>query len=297
MYDEPFGDDSAIPTHLVSMLARKAVTVSLSADGGDELFCGYESYRTLEKRIHRFHHNSFLPAAGRILDLINPDLAYSMYRAARPFIPEYTDFKHRYLGLRRRLQAKSVEELSLLTRRYYFAEELCQHGLPEGYPLNGTVPGLDDMNALMLLDIDSYLPDDILVKVDRASMAVALESREPFLDHKIIEFAAALPSSLKFKNEVSKYILRKVSYKYIPQSLLDRPKHGFGVPIEIWFKDELRGMLQEYLSEDRIRKEGIFNAKVVTRLLNDYLNNQGVGINRLWFLLMYEMWSERWMHS
>jgi len=148
---------------------------------------------------------------------------------------------------------------------------------------------------MMLTDLKTYLPDDILVKVDRATMSVALEGREPFLDHKILEWTSHLPSEYKYRNGVSKYILRKILYKYIPKELIDRPKQGFGVPIYEWFKRDLRKLYQEYLDQDRIKREGIFNHKEVKRLLDDYLGDRGVNHNKLWFLLVFEMWRERWM--
>ena len=186
-------------------------------------------------------------------------------------------------------------ELDLLTRSYYLKEELSEHGLPDPYPLPGDTSRLDDMNGLMYRDFVTYLPDDILVKVDRASMAVALESREPLIDHKVVEFAASLPSSLKFRNGVSKYLLRKVVYRYVPEKLLDRPKQGFGVPIKQWFKNELKELLVEYLSPERLQREGFLNVAATQKLLHEYLGGRVVRIDRLWFPLMFEMWHERWM--
>ncbi len=297
MYDEPFGDDSAIPTHLVSQLARRHVTVSLSADAGDELFCGYNKYPTLMKRIRRQRAYPGLPVLGGMLKMIHPDVAYSLYRFMRPVLPEYGDFKNKFVSLRQRLTARTPDELDFLTRVRYQKDELARHGLPEPYPMLGNTAGLDDINAMTYRDFMTYLPDDILVKVDRASMAVALESREPFIDHKVVEFAASLPARLKYRDGVSKYLLRKVLYRYVPERLLDRPKQGFGVPIEQWFRAELRELLVEYLSPSRLKREGFFNAEIVQRLLRDYLDDRRVGIDRLWFLLMFEMWYERWMEK
>ncbi|HEX9007302.1 MAG TPA: asparagine synthase (glutamine-hydrolyzing) [Bacteroidota bacterium] len=295
MYDEPFGDDSAIPTHLVSQLARRYVTVSLSADAGDELFCGYNKYPTLLRRIQRQRSYPGLPVLGGMLGMVHPDVAYSLYHLMRPVLPEYDDFKSKFMNLRRRLSARTAEELDYLTRVKYQKDELTQHGLPSPYPTLGNSAGLDDVNGMIYRDFVTYLPDDILVKVDRASMAVALESREPFIDHLVVEFAASLPSRLKYRGGVMKYLLRKVLYRHVPQRLLDRPKQGFGVPIEQWFRAELRELLIEYLSPSRLNREGFFNAGIIQRHLKDYLENHGVGMERLWFLLMFEMWYERWM--
>jgi asparagine synthase (glutamine-hydrolysing) len=155
------------------------------------------------------------------------------------------------------------------------------------------VDGLDPLASMMLLDLKTYLPDDILVKVDRATMSVALEGREPFLDHKIVEWTSQLPVEFKYKNGVSKYLLRRVLYKYIPKELVERPKQGFGVPIYEWFKKELRELYMEYLNIERIKKEGLFNHLEVKRLLEDFLSDRGVNHNKLWLLFVFEMWRER----
>jgi asparagine synthase (glutamine-hydrolysing) len=149
---------------------------------------------------------------------------------------------------------------------------------------------------MMLYDFNNYLPEDILTKVDRASMGVALESREPLLDHKIVEFAAKLPISYKYRNKNRKWIIKKILNRYIPESMLDRPKKGFSVPIHNWFKDDLKGLMIDYLSPERIKREGILNSEAVTDLKNGYFNNNGVSIRKLWFLLMFEMWHENWMN-
>jgi len=157
------------------------------------------------------------------------------------------------------------------------------------------VDGLDPLASIMLLDLKTYLPDDILVKVDRATMSVALEGREPFLDHKIVEWTSQLPVELKYKTGVSKYLLRKVLYKYIPKELVERPKQGFGVPIYEWFKKELRELYMEYLDGERIKKEGFLNCLEVKRLLEDFLSDRGVNHNKLWLLFVFETWKDKWM--
>ncbi|HOT77230.1 MAG TPA: asparagine synthase C-terminal domain-containing protein, partial [Candidatus Wallbacteria bacterium] len=134
-----------------------------------------------------------------------------------------------------------------------------------------------------------------LVKVDRAAMSVALEGRDPFLDHKITEFAAGLPMDLKYKNGVSKYILKKILYRHIPRELVDRPKQGFGVPVYEWFRDELKGCYREHLDFGKIKREGIFDADAVSSLLDGYLNDRGVNAYKLWFLFVFELWYEKYM--
>ncbi len=295
MYDEPFGDDSGIPTHLVSLLARSRVTVSLSADGGDELFCGYGHYRTMEERLHHQRSRPWLRLAGDALGLLSPDIAYGLSRLSRPFFPEKSDFRYRYRKIRQRYAARTIAELDLITRRYFLDDELDEHLLPRPYEMDNTLPAAGDMDWLMYRDFNYYLPDDILVKVDRASMAVALESREPFLDHLLVEFAASLPLSYKYGDGISKRLLKKILYKYVPRELVERPKQGFGVPIEEWFKNDLKSMILEYLGEDRLRGQGLFDAARVVSLRDKYLADEGVGVQRLWLLLMFEMWYDRWM--
>jgi asparagine synthase (glutamine-hydrolysing) len=148
----------------------------------------------------------------------------------------------------------------------------------------------------MYYDLKTYLPDDILVKVDRATMSVALEGREPFLDHKILEWSSQLPIEFKYKNGKTKYILRKILYKYIPKELIDRPKQGFGVPIYQWFRNELKDLYREYLSEEKIKKLGIFNSQVITYLLDQYLKGRGINHNKLWLLFVFQLWKEKWLN-
>jgi asparagine synthase (glutamine-hydrolysing) len=157
------------------------------------------------------------------------------------------------------------------------------------------VDELDVLSSMMLLGLKTYIPDDIIVKVDRATMSVALEGREPFLDHRIVEWTSQLPVEFKYKNGVSKYLLRRALYKYIPKELVERPKQGFGVPIYEWFKKELRELYMEYLNVERIKKKGLFNHLEVKRLLEDFLSDRVVNHNKLWLLFVFEIWRERWM--
>jgi asparagine synthase (glutamine-hydrolysing) len=197
------------------------------------------------------------------------------------------------------LKAKGVIEQYNLALSYFLEDDLKLLGIQ---PLDKKclndwflVDELDTLSSMMLFDLKTYLPDDILVKVDRATMSVALEGREPFLDHRIVEWTSQLPVEFKYKNGVSKYLLRKVLYKYIPKELVERPKQGFGVPIYEWFKKELRELYMEYLNEERIKKEGLFNHLEVKKLLEDFLSDRDVYHNKLWILFMFEMWRERWM--
>jgi asparagine synthase (glutamine-hydrolysing) len=295
MYDEPFGDSSAIPTYLVSSLARRHVTVSLSADGGDELFCGYNKYPAYKRKIERQERWKTLSRVAYAMRYLRLDRSALCQKFSGLLGGPADSFTHEYIRLFNQLGAETREELCSLSQRFSFKEELATHGLPDSYPFNdGPLPA-DDYHLMMQMDSKNYLPDDVLAKVDRASMAVALESREPFLDTRIMEFAASLPASLKMKDGISKYILKEVVYKHIPKELLDRPKMGFAVPIATWFAEDLRELFTDYLSEERIRREGYLNPGAVTELLTTYRSGNNNGIQRLWFHLMFEMWLERWM--
>jgi len=152
----------------------------------------------------------------------------------------------------------------------------------------------DELNKMFAIDYQTYLPDDILTKVDRATMSVSLEGREPFLDYRIIEYVAQLPSTFKMNNKQSKIILKDIVHDYIPKPIMDRPKMGFGVPIDLWFKDEIKEYFTIYFQEEKLKSAGL-NSSEVLKLKNEYLNGIDVNTRRLWFILMYMMWFERWM--
>ncbi len=300
IYDEPFGDSSSIPTYLVSQLAKNHVKVSLSADGGDEQFCGYTRYWIVGDKIKRYTSLPFLSLIGNFLNLINPDVAFKIYTLFRPILPKWTNFRDKYIKLRNVLkEAKDFKAQYDISNKIFLTDDLKQLlGNIVHIPSNTEFINNIDLNAMeymMLYDLKTYLPDDILVKVDRATMSVALEGREPFLDHKILEWTSMLPVEFKYKNSTSKYILRKILYKYVTKELIDRPKQGFGVPIYEWFKADLKELYKEYLTPGKIKKEGLFDEKEVEILLNDYLNNRGVNHNKLWLLFIFQLWKEKWL--
>jgi len=300
LYDEPFGDSSAIPTFLVSQLAKQQVKVSLSADGGDEQFCGYTRYWLVADRMKRLNNLHLKPFLTKIVNMISPELAFTFYKTFRPVLPEWTNFRDKYKKLKNILKYSDIMHQYELTLKTFLEDDI------EGIGINASpsimdilnyknITNIDDLSLLMYIDLKTYLPDDILVKIDRASMGVALEGREPFLDNKIVEFSSALPVALKYKNGVSKYILRKILYKYVPSALLERPKQGFGIPLYEWFRNDLKNLYKEYLNKDRIKKEKIFNPEYVSNLINDYFNNKGVHHNKLWLIFVFEMWKEKYL--
>lgn len=294
VYDEPFGDASAIPTLLVSQLAREEVTVSLSADGGDEIFAGYQAYDNLYKidNILKKVPNIVKRGGVGILNMIEPN--------SIPFVDNIYNFTIRYEKIKKMLLAKNGAELLEQSYEQYSNDEIERLLLK---PTQKIITSFDidvskiedSLSQMLLIDYKTYMADDILTKVDRATMSVGLEGREPFLDRTIIEFASQLPNKMKYRNGQKKWVLKEITHKYIPKEIMERPKMGFSPPITEWFRDELKSYFLDYLSYERIEREGIFNPNEVVRMRDEYLNGRAVSVHRLWFILMFEMWYERWM--
>jgi len=294
IYDEPFGDSSAIPTVLVSQLAKEKVTVCLSADGGDELFAGYSKYSTV---LNYYKKANKLPVSVRKLVHFGMDLVDPKYI---PYFNKTYNFTTRYQKIKNILKAKTSIEAMKFTSEYFTENERKKILLENTVELETNFSirlsdTNDEINKMLAADYKTYMCDDILTKVDRATMSVGLEGREPLLDYRIIEFIAQLPSSLKYKNGDKKWLLKQITHKYLPKEMMDRPKKGFSVPIEEWFKDELKDYLLTYLNKDRLDKEGLFDSKEIIKLRDNYLNGNKENIQKLWFILMFEMWYERWM--
>lgn len=290
LYDEPFADSSQIPTFLVSQLARQKVTVSLSGDGGDELFAGYSRYN---ENFKRWQTIARLPAKMRQLIAQNGQSLMSPSRNAR------------LLGSRwGRKFATSLDVLSIDSRHALYHRAMSQWKKPSQVVLNShepatiftqphTWPPIEDyIDWMSYMDMLSYLPDDILVKLDRASMGVALEGRIPLLDHRIVEFVWRLPSQLKMRDGKGKWALRQVLYRYVPENLIERPKMGFGVPIEAWLRGPLRAWAEALLDENRLQREGFFDAQIVRQKWQMFLQDSSHAHYELWILLMFQAWLE-----
>ncbi|MFW3355565.1 asparagine synthase (glutamine-hydrolyzing) [Aliarcobacter butzleri] len=294
MYDEPFGDSSAIPTTLVSALARKSVTVSLSADGGDEIFAGYGKYTTTKQYFDKFNKipNSIKLLINFGMDNINPKYI--------PILNKTYNFETRYNKINSILKSKNIIEAMKYTSEYFTKEErnkLLKYNIDiikTNFDTEISDTN-DEINQMLAIDYKTYMLDDILAKVDRATMSVGLEGREPLLDYRIIEFVSQLPSELKYNNSEKKWLLKQITHKYLPKELMNRPKQGFGVPLTEWFRDELKEYFMIYLDEKRIEKEGLFDSKEVVNLRDSYLFGNKENVQKLWFLLMFEMWYEKWM--
>ena len=294
-YDEPFADSSVIPTTLVSKMAKNHVTVALSADAGDEIFAGYNKYSHLKKISNYISLLSPNVSSNiaKIMDKINPDNI--------PLATKLYNFSTRYQKIKEILQETNAVGINKSISTYFTPSQMHSLLLVENKtrttffdeePPNGQ--NSDFIQTILALDYKTYLVDDILTKVDRATMSVGLEGREPLLDHRIIEFAAQLPSHFKYNNGNKKYLLKQITHKYIPQSMLDRPKMGFGVPMIDWFKQELKDFLEYYFNEVYIKEQGVFNWTEIQSLIVAYQSGQSNYISKIWQLLMFQMWWEKW---
>ena len=299
LYDEPFGDSSAIPTYLVSKLAKQHVKVSLSADGGDEQFGGYLYYYSTYWRWEKF---SKIPLKGLLISLLERVGVENIFQIL-PFLNRKTHLRDKVKKFLTLLKEEDYIDQYDITVKIFLNQDLeklfKQKPSKEVSNLSklerDLVEKLHPIQAFMYYDLKNYLPDDILVKVDRATMGVALEGRDPLLDHKILEWSSQLPLEFKYKNGKTKYILRKILYKYLPQELVDRRKQGFGVPIQEWFKNELKDLYGEYLSEETVKRVGVFDEKEVKKLLKGYWENRGVNHKKVWLLFIFHQWAEKWL--
>lgn len=295
-YDEPFGDSSAIPTCLVAKVARQHVTVALSADGGDEILAGYNRYDYLMRYGKKLNHTPALlrNTLSQIMNLMDADHI--------PYLKNKYNFANRYEKLKNLLKNPSPEQMMwslstqfsrheiehlFLNRNAFFSTAYHSKALKAEY--------FSELSYMQAIDFQTYLPDDIMTKVDRATMRFSLEGREPFLDHKIIEWAAQLPDKFKYNNGIKKYILKEIVYKYLPKELMNRPKMGFAIPIEKWMRKELKTHVEEFLSSDRIKNQAIFNSSQIENLKTKFLNGKTEYGLKIWYMLMFQMWWEKWM--
>ncbi|MBU1627038.1 asparagine synthase (glutamine-hydrolyzing) [bacterium] len=300
-YDEPFADSSQIPTFMVSQFTRRHVSVSLSGDGGDELFGGYNQYllgQSIWNKLKLVPRTLRSIIAGSISS-VSPQRWDEIYKAISFILP--AKLRVRMAGDKLH---KLMEVIDKESPEAFYRELISLWKSPSSIVLDSHEPPTvitdnsqwTDMNdfvlRMMYLDSMTYLPDDILVKVDRAAMGVSLETRVPFLDHNVVEFAWKLPVSLKIRNGQSKWILRQVLYKYVPAKLIDRPKMGFGVPIDTWLCGPLRDWAESLLNSQRIREEGFFNPDPIREKWNEHLSGKRKWHYHLWNVLMFQAWLE-----
>jgi asparagine synthase (glutamine-hydrolysing) len=290
IYDEPFADTSHIPTVLLSELTRKQVTVSLSGDGGDELFGGYYLYQKTEQvwknmcRISqpvRNHLANLLARAGRI----GVEIQNRIWRE-----PRFSKRVFRLSELLRASEDRQLYEL-LIAHSRNLTEWLREPHIPSY--LNAAVPwaSIPELRQRMMFnDFVRYLPDNVLVKVDRAAMSASLETRIPLLDRRIIEFAWSLPTHFNQRNGQGKWLLRQVLHRYVPRELVERPKQGFAAPVEQWVRAELRPWAEDLLAQSRLKQDGFFHEHSVRRKWEDHLSGKGDWGRPLWNVLMFQGW-------
>lgn len=302
LYDEPFSDSSQIPTFLVSKLARQHVTVSLSGDGGDELFGGYTRY------VH-----------GNVLDLVRRFIPLPLRYITQSMVTKIpTDYWDKLFSLINNLSAKRLRFRRVGDRLHNLVNIINAQSQKEMYDLLiGCWQDLDQLiigknilkilksnqsdllkignfiQGMMLQDAATYLQDDILAKVDRASMGVSLEVRVPILDHKVVEFALSVPVDMKIRRGKGKWLLREVLNRYIPKELTERQKMGFGVPVDKWIRLELRDWAESLINESRLEQEGFFNPQLVRKSWNEHLTGKRNWKRNLWNILMFQAWLEK----
>jgi asparagine synthase (glutamine-hydrolysing) len=299
LYDEPFSDPSQVPTFLVSELARQQVTVCLSGDGGDELFGGYKRY-FVGRRI--WQKLGWLPVqirqmmAGAITTR-SPQAWDETFARLQPYLPAQLQYPtigddlHKLAGV---LAAANPDAMYAQLASHWQEEALVIGATLPSSIRNPPVAQLSDFTQrMMFLDLVTYLPDDILAKVDRASMGVSLEARVPLLDHRVVEFAWQLPLAMKIRGGQGKWLLRQVLYKYVPPALIERPKSGFGIPIDRWLREPLRDWAEALLDEQRLRREGFLNPVPIRKKWAEHLSGDRNWQYYLWDVLMFQAWLEQ----
>ena len=305
MFDEPLADAGQLPSFLICQAARREVTVAVAGDGGDELFAGYHRYLEGERLAQAALQ---IPAAGRRLlaagvGALRSDQWDRLYRTLAPVLPR---------GWRHRLPGEKIGKLGSLLRadsaREMYRSLLSAWPEPGALVRGATEPadafdrafaanGVADgalLDRMMLADQVHYLPDDLLAKTDRVSMAVSLEVRVPLLDHRVVEWSWRLPRRCKVRDGRGKWLLREVLHRHVPEALVDRPKMGFSVPLDTWLRGPLRDWAEALLAPERLAREGIFEPATVRRAWDGFKSGEGRSAHGLWNILVYQAWAERW---
>jgi len=298
IYDEPFADSSQIPTFLLSQMVRRHVTVGLSGDGGDEVFCGYTRHVSSQQawRFTRTVPRPFRRPLAAAFSSLPPEGWNSLFKILNPFLP--TSMSHRLPG-------QKMHKLSLLLKlenlESVYLALASQWNDPAAVVIGGeesrspssarrAQANLPEFERMVFLDTAAGLPDDILTKVDRASMAVSLEARIPLLDHRVVEFAWRLPMTMKLRGQRGKWILRELLHRYVPRQLVERPKAGFSIPLDQWLRVPLRNWAESLLDERRIREEGFFKVQPIREKWLEHLSGKRAWQHQLWGVLMFQSW-------
>ena len=297
-YDEPFADSSAIPTSLVSKIAREKVTVALSADAGDEIFAGYNRYDYVMKYGKKLQRipGVMRKSAAAVMDMVPADaipflskkyLFHSRYEKTKTFFKNPSE-QNILKNITQQMPAEAIAKLFKRPIGILSSAFDSQELKKDSYSI---------LNYMMAIDYQTYLLDDILQKVDRATMSVSLEGREPFLDQNVIEWAAQLPMEYKYNNGNKKFIIKEIVHQYIPKEMMDRPKMGFGIPIASWLEHELKPFVDRYLDEAFIERQDIFNNDEVQGIKKSFYGGKKERAEKVWFLLMFQMWYDKWINN
>jgi asparagine synthase (glutamine-hydrolysing) len=295
IYDEPFADNSTVPTVLVSQLAREQVKVALSADGGDEIFGGYHKFNQAERFTTKMP-GVIQRVISSGMSMVPPDHI--------PYFSRKYNFATRYEKMKLIWKSQDPVQAVKYISQYITESEVTSflgrdferyHTFFEDGGLLEKNDGV--VNRLLAVDYKTFLVDNNLVKVDRATMSVSLEGREPMLDHRVVEFVAQLPSSLKIRDGVNKWLLKQIVHKYVPRELMERPKRPFIAPLLVWFREDLREQLKYYLSEGSLGKTGMFDPGPIVKLRDRYLAGDRVNYQKLWQVLIFQLWYNRWIEK
>lgn len=294
LLDEPMADASIIPTYLLSKFTRNYVKVALGGDGGDELFAGYPTY--LAHKFANYYENIFsfihpaIKSLGNLLPVSDDNISFDFK------VKKFLSGIGYPSGIRNSIWLGSFlfDEIEKIISKDIHSSFDKNHIVEEIYLHEKEYPYNDEITKLQYLDLRLYLQESILVKVDRASMACSLEVRAPFLDYELVEFVMSIPSRLKLKNFTSKYILKKALRNLLPEEIINRPKKGFGIPIAKWIKGPLKGLFQDLLDAEKIKREGFLNQNYVKILLEDHLSNRKDNRKKLWTLLVWELWVNKY---
>lgn len=297
-YDEPFADSSAIPTSLVSKVAREKVTVALSADGGDEIFAGYNRYDYAQKfgKTLQSLPGFVRKGAASLMDVVPA--------SSIPVLNKRYLFHSRYEKVKTLLKNPSRQNV-LMSMTQQMNESDVNDLFKKSVSRLATAFDSEELKKenhsvityMMAVDYQTYLLDDILQKIDRAAMSVSLEGREPFLDQRVIEWAAQLPMEYKYNKGNKKFILKEIVHKYLPKEMMDRPKMGFGIPIATWLLNDLKPFVDKYFDEAFIQRQDIFNNNEIQRIKTSFYDGKKERAEKIWYLLMFQMWYDKWINN
>jgi asparagine synthase (glutamine-hydrolysing) len=297
MFDEPFGDSSALPTYLVAKNAQKSVTVALSADGGDEVFGGYTKYDLVLKYHNQYNKSSNIKkiALSGGFDFLSKISTYSLFK-------NQYNLPTRINKLKSILTSRGIGETLKIVSSINTTQEVLKLlkyksslDLLKFDSVGKIVDSSSVLDIQMAIDYETYMVDDILVKVDRTTMAVSIEGREPLLDHRIIEYLAQVPDEFKIRNGVKKYLLKEITHDFIPKELMERPKKGFSFPVFEWLKEDLDEYIEIYLNKSYIEQQAIFNWDTVNQLIKNYKTGHQINAQKIWLLLTFQLWYSEWM--